>query len=282
MTIFATATLAAAPTTKPIPTFDQYPATPVTIETPVAVRLDSHPMASTFRTVLEEGAKKGPNFAGHYTVVTWGCGARCLQLAIIDARTGAVFFPPQTQPNAFDMVTDDSKPYEFRVDSRLLILTGSPKERDTPGVYYYRWTGSGLKQFHYVAKTWDPSAALEAIARDIEGLKGSYPQLADFSVARNLRIDRLSIDYAYRTHKPEPRGGWTSGVPNPDDDGIWFDIDFHDPKSTAEKHTQPAKVVRHCIGELELSFLHLEGTKTKSIMGDVWKILRKHGVTECR
>lgn len=59
--------------------------------------------------------------------------------------------PPKVDP--LNMVTDDSKPFEFRVDSRLLILTGSPKEHEMPGVYYYRWTGSGLKQFHYVAKT---------------------------------------------------------------------------------------------------------------------------------
>ena len=32
---------------------------------------------------------KGPNFAGHYFVVNWGCGSGCLMLVIVDAMTGA-------------------------------------------------------------------------------------------------------------------------------------------------------------------------------------------------
>src|SRR5438105_1150903 len=33
-------------------------------------------------------APDGPNFAGHYTVVTWGCGTECQMHAILDGRTG--------------------------------------------------------------------------------------------------------------------------------------------------------------------------------------------------
>src|SRR5437763_667802 len=40
------------------------------------------------------GASKGPNFAGHYTAVTWGWGTECQTLAIVDARTGRVYFAP--------------------------------------------------------------------------------------------------------------------------------------------------------------------------------------------
>jgi len=46
------------------------------------------PEARTFRTLITEGAKNGPNFAGNYTIVTWGCGSGCQSSAILDARTG--------------------------------------------------------------------------------------------------------------------------------------------------------------------------------------------------
>jgi hypothetical protein len=39
-------------------------------------------------------AASGPNFAGHYTLARWGCGAGCVTVAVIDMTTGAVQFPP--------------------------------------------------------------------------------------------------------------------------------------------------------------------------------------------
>lgn len=128
----------------------------------------------------------------------------------------------------------------------------------------------------------DYRRSIEGIARDISGLKERYPQLKEFSVAEHLRADRYQISYGYRTHKAQGRGGWTSGVPNPDEDGIWFYIDFHDPASTAQIHTQPATTVPYCVGDMRLSFLSLEGAKTQSTQGAIWQILKKHGAAECR
>src|SRR5215207_9403419 len=59
----------------------------------VRVNLRSHKNANRFRTNLRSAAKGGVNFAGHYILTTWGCGTNCSQSAIIDARTGRVFFP---------------------------------------------------------------------------------------------------------------------------------------------------------------------------------------------
>lgn len=122
--------------------------------------------------------------------------------------------------------------------------------------------------------------AIEGIAHDIAGLKDSHPQLKDFSVAEHLKADKHQISYGYNTHKSIGRGGWTSGVPNPDEDGIWFYIDFHSPGSTLQIHTQPA-AIPYCVGAMRLSFLSLEGTKTKSVEGAIWNILKKHGATGC-
>jgi len=122
---------------------------------------------------------------------------------------------------------------------------------------------------------------LESVARDIAALKQDHPQLAEFSIAKNTDVDNLRISYGYHTHKPESRGGWSAGVPNPDEDGIWFYIDFHDASSTAEIHTQPAMRFPECIGDKRVSFLILEGTQTKTIAGAVSRILEEHGMNKC-
>jgi hypothetical protein len=66
---------------------------------PAPVRLATDPQARFYRTKLREGAREGPNFADHLTVVTWGCGSGCQVNAIVDARTGRVF-PQWLQTNA--------------------------------------------------------------------------------------------------------------------------------------------------------------------------------------
>lgn len=57
---------------------------------PAAVDLASYKGAKTYRTKLREGAKKGPNFAGHLTVVQIGCGTQCQDNWVIDAKTGKI------------------------------------------------------------------------------------------------------------------------------------------------------------------------------------------------
>ncbi len=52
-----------------------YPARDTYIGKPAPVISDSK-RARLYRTVLREGAEKGPNFAGHYTVVAWGLRIR--------------------------------------------------------------------------------------------------------------------------------------------------------------------------------------------------------------
>jgi hypothetical protein len=69
-----------------------------------------------YRTRLRDGAKKGPNFADHFTLVAWGCGSSCQEWAIVDARTGQVF----------DWLLRSTAGAEFYPSSRLVILD-SPK-----------------------------------------------------------------------------------------------------------------------------------------------------------
>lgn len=57
---------------------------------PKPVNLSSYKDAKTYRTKLREGAKAGPNFAGHYTIVSFGCGTQCQDNWVIDAKTGKI------------------------------------------------------------------------------------------------------------------------------------------------------------------------------------------------
>ncbi len=126
----------------------------------------------------------------------------------------------------------------------------------------------------------DRLGILKAIAIDIEKLKTDFPQLREFSAVKHLRAEPPSIGYAFRTHAPERTGGWTSAVPNPDADGIWFHIDLHDPGSELQLHTQPV-TPSLCLGESRVSFLLLEGRDTRSLYGPIWSALSKHGAREC-
>jgi hypothetical protein len=132
-----------------------------------------------------------------------------------------------------------------------------------------------------VADDFDYAGAITRIADGIAGLKPAHPKLQDFSPAANLRANQETIWYQFHTHDPPKTGGWTSGVPNPDDDGIWFFIDFHDPNSRAEVHTQPVTGPPMCIGAKHVSFLILQGKATPSVYGPIWTVLRAQGVKEC-
>lgn len=104
------------------PEFTDYPVREIFKGRPARVRLDSR-QARLFRTRLREGAAAGPNFAGHYTVVQWGCGTGCAGMGIVDARTGKVYFPPLEYSDIIDMEDEATRSRFFRLDSRLLVLT---------------------------------------------------------------------------------------------------------------------------------------------------------------
>ena len=125
----------------------------------------------------------------------------------------------------------------------------------------------------------DYALVLHDVARAIALLKDDYPQLVDFNPATGS-TQAATITYQFHTHAPPQSGGWTSGVPNPDSDGLWFYIDFHDADSTLQIHTQPMTAVQ-CLGEKRVSFLIMEGDATRRVEGAIEKILRDHGVGRC-
>jgi hypothetical protein len=133
----------------------------------------------------------------------------------------------------------------------------------------------------------DDAATVVAIARDIAALKDEFPQLATFSPANaGVGGDPLAIDYEYRTHRQQPVngrpiGGWSGGVPHPDDDGVWFFIHLYDAATARQIDTQPAIGQSVCLGKKRVTFLILEGKETKPLALRVDAILRSHGATPC-
>jgi hypothetical protein len=121
------------------------------------VNLRSARGAGTFRTRLREGAKAGVNFAGHFSLVGWGCGTGCMSVAVVDAKSGAVHFPKELYAFGVWLFSDDGEVLTFRPDSRLLVLSGFPNsetESEDPkaGLYYYEWTGARLRLVKFVEK----------------------------------------------------------------------------------------------------------------------------------
>jgi hypothetical protein len=126
-----------------------------------------------------------------------------------------------------------------------------------------------------------PAATLQAIAHDIEALGAKHAALREFSAARHYDTAALRIDYAWHTHQATHQGGWTAGVPNPDDDGVWFYIDVHAADSTLQIHTQPV-VPAWCLGGKRVAFLMLEGAKAGALGAELQRILQAHGVVACQ
>jgi hypothetical protein len=140
------------------PTFTRY-AAKVETNKNVKVNLKSHKNANMFRTNLRNAAKEGVNFAGHYILTTWGCGTNCSQSAIIDARSGKVFFPRVLEGAGFGFceLPDETEPLVYKANSRLLVLSGFKGgdlevENGRCGIYYLEWTGTDFKQVKFVEK----------------------------------------------------------------------------------------------------------------------------------
>lgn len=109
-----------------------------------------------YRTVIREQARRGPNFAGHYTIISIGCGSASTCLAIADAITGEVFFPANLKGVGDLLVMiprgpDDYDRLNFRRDSRLLVVRGAPdSDLERVGLSYFEWRDARLNLVRYI------------------------------------------------------------------------------------------------------------------------------------
>jgi len=146
-----------------VPRFEDCPASEVFTGTPAAPKLVTPPeqnYGNQIRDGVEKGygvfrdgkEQKGPNFAGNLIVIQWGCGAPCLRMAIVDARSGEVYYPPISingvGARSFDLpllMIGDSVPQnpevQFRPASGLMTIKATPNQsgRHPSYTYYFLW-----------------------------------------------------------------------------------------------------------------------------------------------
>jgi len=112
-TIVASAAVAQTPP----PQFDfaAFPATETATGRSAAPDSATLPAVRPFAGHIQNGLRRGINFAGAYTMVSWPCRSQCVSLLVVGASDGRLY----TAPEAFNGL-------QFRRDSRLLIV--SPPE----------------------------------------------------------------------------------------------------------------------------------------------------------
>ncbi len=108
------------------PNFADFYVTPSSVSNPAAPNFASNPAYANFRTAITNGAKNGPNAAGHYTLVSWGCGTSCQNSVAVDSLTGEIIALPGT-----------SSGIQGKLDSSLLIA--NPEAWPEQGIWpaYY-------------------------------------------------------------------------------------------------------------------------------------------------
>lgn len=148
------------PPAKRIPGFQDYPVAEVFSGSPASPRV-VRSYERRYRSAITNGVKKGygvleepegkerpgPNFAGQYIVVQWGCGTECFQYAVVSARTGRIFQPPV--PGQHHEYFDTGY-LDFRLRSRLMIVRtncgmGDAERCDRD---YFVWANDRFQHLH--------------------------------------------------------------------------------------------------------------------------------------
>jgi hypothetical protein len=106
--------------------------------------------------VIRDGKEQpGPNFAGHYFVIEWGCGVPCVMTVVADAETGKIYHLPLaagtmgTQKIGTPFFGLRSAEVNFRLTSRLLTIDACPEQYVKADAlcysHYYLWENNSWK-----------------------------------------------------------------------------------------------------------------------------------------
>jgi hypothetical protein len=74
----------------------------------------SLPGSRRFRTRIRDGIRQGVNFAGHYAIVTFGCGTDCSSSFLVDVKSGQIFTFPLGGEGNYNLSLD------YHADSALI------------------------------------------------------------------------------------------------------------------------------------------------------------------
>lgn len=144
----------------PKSTFEHYPVQEIFSGVSAPLDLESNPIGPKFKTRIIEAYTGKPNFSGHYTLASWGCGMECVAFVVIDNKTGRIY-----GDYISEKLTDGHSSYgmDFNLESSLIII--NPTEETSPnffrsmdehqknflkegmGTYptkYFKWEGNDL------------------------------------------------------------------------------------------------------------------------------------------
>lgn len=93
-----------------LPEFEDYPVTEAFDGRVASPDFSTQPEADHHRTAISRDVDRGVNFAGHYVLAEWGCGAGCYGMAVVDATDGSI--------DGYG--TKATRLFEYREDSRLI------------------------------------------------------------------------------------------------------------------------------------------------------------------
>jgi hypothetical protein len=137
-----------AQTAAPRPGFGEYPVKHVYKGKPAPPKLVTRDQRE-FRTMIRHGAQSKVEFAGHYTVPRWGCGAGCAMFAIVDSISGSVYDAPfrvsELPVASWERADEPPERFGMRPDSALLRIDGCANEQDCGFYDFVMIEGKGLK-----------------------------------------------------------------------------------------------------------------------------------------
>ena len=118
--------------------FDNYQIKEIFKGKPASIDFSSDPDAKRFKTRLTTGIKEGANFAGHYSIILWGCGTNCQQIAIVNTKKGKIC-----------AWLDSCGDVQYKLNSYLLIVNPFEDENPYPEgckTEYYLWVDEKLQE----------------------------------------------------------------------------------------------------------------------------------------
>lgn len=149
-----------------VPRFEDYKVSQIYKGTPAPPRIET-PSQRMYRTVIRQGIARGwgvfrdgkeqagPNFAGHFIVVQWGCGTSCVMMVIVDTLTGKIYDIPlgfgkeAGQRMLLPGLGLRPAEVEFRLTSQLWRMDACPdqphQEHARCYSYYYLWQGNNWR-----------------------------------------------------------------------------------------------------------------------------------------
>ena len=113
----------------------------------------SDPQATRYRTVLRSWLKRGPNFNTIYSVATWGCGTGCIQIAVINCKTGRTIFPDEftTIDAGHVYYKGPIRAVYFKINSSLIVISGAlDEDKSKYGIHYYQLKNNKLIPIRFV------------------------------------------------------------------------------------------------------------------------------------